>query len=149
MSRPRSWAVLARPAAAGDDPDLVLVKDGFCWPALFLPVPWLLWRRQWLGLIAYLASAAALALAVRLAGMDDAGAAAAAALFALLVAEVANDWRCWRLEAAGYRLRGVVAADGLEAAERRVLGAPEWPLQPAAVPGLYGEPAPLGGVRFR
>jgi Zn-dependent protease with chaperone function len=39
---------------------LVFVKEGFCWPGLFFPAFWLLFRGLWLVLIGYLVVAAAI-----------------------------------------------------------------------------------------
>ena len=34
-----------RPVTGGEDRDVVLVKEGFCWPAFALPPLWGLYRR--------------------------------------------------------------------------------------------------------
>ena len=47
----RLYTVLAptgRPDDAPDPLSLVFVKEGFCWPALFFPEIWLIFRRLWL-----------------------------------------------------------------------------------------------------
>ncbi|NQV80739.1 MAG: DUF2628 domain-containing protein, partial [Alphaproteobacteria bacterium] len=43
----RLYSVYQSPTAGGDD-DLIFIKDGFCWPALVLPLIWPLWRGLWL-----------------------------------------------------------------------------------------------------
>jgi len=35
---------LARPGPKPEAMSLVFVKDGFCWPALLIPLPWMLFR---------------------------------------------------------------------------------------------------------
>ena len=52
------------------EPDVVLIKEGFCWPALFLPLLWLIYRLQFWGLAAYLLATGLLSALVTLAGMD-------------------------------------------------------------------------------
>lgn len=39
---------------------IVFVKDGLCWPALFIPLIWLLWHRLWMGLVIYALAVGAL-----------------------------------------------------------------------------------------
>ena len=111
----RIYTVQRRPVSAGADPDVVLVKEGFCWPAAILPPVWLLWHRQWLGLAAYLLGAVVLGLAGTLAG--PAAETWIGLGYAVLVGASANDWRRWRLARQGYRLEEVVAAGSLAEAE--------------------------------
>jgi hypothetical protein len=117
------YTVLA-PPARGDDarPDplgIVFVKDGFCWPALFIPVLWLAYRRMWLVLVLYLAAAAALAFAFRGTGGDgDFGGPILLALHVLFALE-ANNLRRWTLERSGYRMVGLAEGRNLEEAEVR------------------------------
>ena len=121
----RFYTVQHRPGA-GDagpdigqdlDPDVVLIKEGFCWPALFVPMLWLLYRRQFWGLLAYLALSAILSAATYGAGMDSLTALLLSAVLSLVVAAQANDWRRWRLGARGYQLASVVTAGSLRQAE--------------------------------
>ncbi|HZD25585.1 MAG TPA: DUF2628 domain-containing protein [Alphaproteobacteria bacterium] len=130
----RIYTVHSRPVPRGADPDFVLVKEGFNWPALFVPLLWGLVRGQWLGLIAYLALAALLGVVARLMGLGELGDTALGLLFALFVAAEANDWRRWRLAAAGYRLVDLAQGRNLEEAEAAWLQR-----QAAAEPA---EPAP-------
>jgi hypothetical protein len=115
------YAVLAPPARAGSaepEPDrFVLVKDGFCWPALYFTIPWLIWRRMWLVLVLYVLLAAAV---FTLAGRAPPPVGATILLlFSILVALEANNLRRWTLERRGYRFVGVVSADRASDAEHR------------------------------
>jgi len=131
----RHYTVHARAVPAGTDPDFVLVKEGFNWPALFVPVLWLLFRAQWLGLAAYVVAAALLSVAAQAGGQGEGAQSLLALLFALLVAAEANNWRRWRLGAAGYRMAGVVLAPDLETAEAHWLQTlAEAPARDAATP---------------
>jgi hypothetical protein len=42
------------------DRDVVLVKEGFCWPALFFSVIWAIWKGLWLVALLFLLLQAAL-----------------------------------------------------------------------------------------
>lgn len=109
--------------SAADQPDVVLVKEGFCWPAFLVPPLWLLARRLWLGLIVYLLGASAAAALAELAGLGPVSAGAASFAFGLWVGLVANDWRRAKLDRLGYRELGVVAGDDLDEAEERLFRA--------------------------
>ncbi len=117
----RLYTVQHRPLAANPrsggaeamDPDVVLIKEGFCWPALFMPVLWLLYRRQFWGLLAYLALSGILSAVTYIVGMDYISVSMLTLVLSLVVAAQANDWRRWRLGARGYELASVVAAGNL------------------------------------
>lgn len=99
------------------DPDVVLVKEGFCWPALFVAALWGLYHRLWLGVIVYLALALGLSAALYILGVDQITEGAAGLAFDLLVAFEANDWRRRSLARRGYRLVAIAAGETLEDAE--------------------------------
>jgi hypothetical protein len=115
------YTVHAPKAAAGDaaaDPaDLVFVKDGFCWPALFVPVVWLVWRGLWLALLLYLVLAIGLGILSGLGGSDIS--AAVMVLFSVWFALEANGLRRWTLERHRHVLVGVVEGRDVAEAERR------------------------------
>ena len=104
----------------GTDPDVVLIKEGFCWPALFVPLLWLIYRLQFLGLLAYLSATAILSAAVKYTGMEPLLGLLLSVVLSLLVASLANDWRRWRLAAKGYKLVAIAAADNLRQAEQKI-----------------------------
>ena len=103
----------------GTDPDVVLIKEGFCWPALFVPLLWLIYRLQFLGLVAYLSATASLSAAVKYTGMEPLLGLLLSIVLSLLVASLANDWRRWRLAAKGYDLVAIAAASNLRQAEHK------------------------------
>ena len=117
------YTVQVRPGAPADEPDVVLIREGFCWPAFFVAPLWAIGRRLWLGLVVYVV--AALAVGFVCAGVGGLRGLAVWLGFAVLVAAHANDWRRWTLARRGYRFAGVVAAPGLAAAERRLFD--QWP----------------------
>lgn len=50
----RAYTVHA-PSTNPEPERFVFVKDGFSWPALLIPLLWMLWHRLWLVLIVYIA----------------------------------------------------------------------------------------------
>jgi hypothetical protein len=107
-------------AARAEAADRVtFVKDGFCWPALFFAVPWLLWHRMWWVLLGYLLVVIAIVLSMSPLGPGHSATVYALMTFAVLFALLANGFRRWTLERRGYRLAGVVQGRRLEDAERR------------------------------
>jgi hypothetical protein len=128
-------------AAAADPADLVFVKDGFCWPALFVPIVWLVWRGLWLALLLYLVLAVGLAVLSGLGGSDIS--TAVMVLFSIWFALEANGLRRWTLERRRHVLVGVVEGRNVEEAERRYFaGVAEDTPAPGPAPATPG-PAPL------
>ena len=116
----RVYTVLQPPTPPGEVAEptsFVFIKEGFCWPALFVAELWLLCRRMWLVFLAYLA------VAMVLTGLDGAFGGPLPWIFLtlahLLFAFEANELRRWTLERRGYRQIGVVAGGYLRDAELR------------------------------
>ncbi len=112
---------------------MALVKEGFCWPAFFLSLGWVLWRRLWRAAILLLAAGAALEAGMRFIGADAMTGGAAWLGYSLLVGFGANDWRRGGLRMRGYRQLGVVAAANRAAALRRFF---DLHPEPPAIPGV-------------
>jgi hypothetical protein len=121
------YTVLAPKVRDGDtlpDPmDVVFVKEGFSWPALFVAGPWLIFRRMWLVLAGYIVLA--LGLSIITAPLGRAFPGDVLVLIHLLFALEANELRRWTLTHHGYRLIGVVQGRGIEEAEIRYFAAAE------------------------
>ncbi len=108
------------------DRDLVLIKEGFCWPAFFLGPLWALWHRLWLAALVLLVADVALSGAALLLRLDGLSQGMVSVGFAAIVGFVANDLRRRALERRRFTFAAVVSAGGLEDAERRFLdGEPE------------------------
>jgi len=104
------------------EPDLVLIKEGFSWPAFVFGILWALWNRLWIVAVVFLAAELALGFGLKLIGMGPEVQALASVGLALVIGFVANDLRSWSLGRwDGFEAEGVVAADGLQEAERRFL----------------------------
>lgn len=85
------------PAEEPDSPErFVFIKDGFSWPALFVPVLWILWHRLWLALVYFIVFVLVVAWTGRLATDDIA--LVVAILGTLLFALEANNIRRLSLE---------------------------------------------------
>jgi hypothetical protein len=130
-----------KPGAAAPDPlGFVFVKDGFCWPALFVPELWLLFRRMWLVFLIYLAASAAISII----GTKVGGPLpwVTLALVHLLFALEANALRRWKLSGLGYALVGV--AEGHRGdAEMRFFSQWQQPAPPAAPAEPSAEAPPV------
>jgi hypothetical protein len=111
--------------------DYLFVKDGFSWPALFVPILWILWHRLWLVLVWYVVFVLVVMWAGRLLN-DDIG-SAVAILGSLLFAFEANNMRRHALEARGWQEVGSSFGKDITEAEARFFaGSPVSASLPAA-----------------
>jgi hypothetical protein len=113
--------VRARDARAAER--IVLVKDGLCWPGLFIPVIWMLFRRLWLGLLLYVLAMAAVGAA---AYSLEIGENAERLLFLLPNVWVwleGNDLRRRKLARVGFVQSAAVLGKSREDAEQRFFAA--------------------------
>jgi hypothetical protein len=101
------------------DRDVVLVKEGFCWPALFFSVIWAIWKGLWLVALLFLLLQAALNLFFNVFLVPALTQAVLSLVLAIAIGFFANDLRRWTLSRRGFRDGGVVAGRDLIAAERR------------------------------
>lgn len=120
-----TYTVQVRPGGPPADPDLVLVKEGFSWPALILGPIWFAWMGVWRWLIAYLVALAIFSVALAwLDGVEGIDSVIGVAL-AVFFAGHANDARRAALARRGYRFAGLTQARGVAEAEHRALA--DWP----------------------
>lgn len=96
---------------------LAFVKEGFSWPALFVPALWLIYQRMWLELIVFLAIFTVLPFAFGLDRQNEALMGWISFGIVLLFAFEANDLRCASLERRGYNLAGVAMGSSRAEAE--------------------------------
>lgn len=113
----RTYTVHAPPEEPPAPERFAFVKDGISWPALFVPVLWILWHRLWLTLIGYVIFVLVLMWTERL--LDEDVAAIVGILGAILFALEANNIRRLSLGRRGWRDLGSSYGDTLEAAETR------------------------------
>jgi len=115
----RIYTVHYRPEAGGGD--VVLVKEGFSWPALVFGPLWALWHGLWvvaLCLLALIVLAGAIGAVV---GLDGVTEAAVSMGLAIAVGCTANDLRRWTLDRRGFSEEAVVMGGGEDEALRRFL----------------------------
>ena len=96
---------------------LAFVKEGFSWPAFFVPFFWLIYHRMWIELVLLMVLLVSLQLAF---GLDERGEALvgwASLAVSLLFAFEANDLRTASLERRGYKLAGVASGESRDTAE--------------------------------
>jgi hypothetical protein len=126
---------------AADPADFVFIKDGFCWPALFIPIIWIIYRRLWLVLLIYIVAVFVLSTLAGLAG--GAASFGVLVLFALYFALEANGLRRWTYERRRHALIGVVEGRNRDEAELRfyVAAAQAGPAEDAT-PAAPASPAP-------
>jgi hypothetical protein len=128
------YTVYEPPQTSGDRADraerLVFIKDSFTWTAAILPAVWLLFKRLWLELLAFVAIAAAVSW-----GVEAAGGPAALGALPLLIVQIVLGYEAPAIQGAalerrGWRFAGTVAGRDRLECERRFLES--WlPAQPA------------------
>jgi hypothetical protein len=119
---------------------LAFVKEGFTWPALFVPALWLIYHRMWIELIVFLAIFAVLPLAFGLDRQNEELMSWISLALVMLFAFEANDLRSASLERRGYTLAGVAMGGDRTEAEldffRHWLPQQSGTAKPAAAPVL-------------
>jgi hypothetical protein len=100
----RVYTVHAPPDGLAAPERFKFVKDGFSWPALFVPLLWIVWHRLWLTLMGYVIFVLVVMWIALLLG--DGGATAGALLGAVLFAFEANTVRRASLLQRGWRELG-------------------------------------------
>lgn len=99
--------------------DVVFVKDGFSWPAFFIPMFWLIYRGMWIVLIGYIAVLVVSSTLLGFLGVDDTTSFVVGLAVSLLMGFEGNDLLRWTLSRSGLRAVAVVQAGSIEDAERR------------------------------
>ncbi len=115
------YAVYTRPPTDRKAAEIVLVREGFCWPAFLFTALWALGRRLWLVAAALVAANVAAAVAVGSLGLNPGGEAVISLGLAVAVGVIAGDLRAWTLTGRGYVFSDMVAGDCLWQAERALL----------------------------
>jgi type III secretory pathway component EscR len=117
----RIYTVHVRTPATRLDRDIVLVKEGFSWPAFVLSVIWALWMRLWLVALIFLAVEVTWSLLAGWLGLTVVAQVTVSLGLAVMIGFVANDLRRWTLFRRGYAEVGVAAAGDRDAALQRFL----------------------------
>lgn len=98
---------------------LVFVKEGFSWPALFVPFLWLIYHRMWLVLVLFLAATIGVGLLPEVIPMTPSMQTVLGLGINLLMALQGNDLLRWTLARRGRKEIAVVVGDGIAGAEHR------------------------------
>lgn len=125
---------------------LAFIKEGFSWPALLIPVFWLLYQRMWIELAAFVILLAGLQWLFGAGGQGQSVFGWVGLALIVLFAFEANDLRAASLERRGYRFAGIAAGRSREAAELRFFRT--W-LPRQARAAREAEPGPGGAERGR
>ena len=107
----------AEPHLHADPGNVVLVKEGFAWLALFFPFLWLLFHRMWLPVLAWLAISVALSVVGNVWPEAEGTLTIVAIVFGLWFAFEANAIRRWSLGRKGWEIVDVVVGRDWEEAE--------------------------------
>jgi len=99
--------------------DVEFIKDGFCWPALFVPFIWLIYRRLWIALICYIGLLLLLSAVGAFLSLTDDATTLVGLGANILMGFEANNLRRWTVRRRGYRDVGVVIAKTRIDAEMR------------------------------
>lgn len=152
----RFYTVHELSGAPADGKGFVFVREGFCWPAAFFTLLWLLTKRLWIAASFWFALSVILAWGAAEAGITE---ELITVIFFLLqgsVAVMAHDIERWTLARNGYKEIGVASGSDLNEAERdffrhwtapvtaaapvkaKSITAPVWPHREEHVPlGLF------------
>ena len=98
---------------------VVLLREGFTFWAFILGAIWLLAKRQWRLLFAFVAVALVLCVLCNLFNLPPAATALLQIWLQLMLGYHASDLRAWVLKRKGYRFAGVLAAESSMHAQRR------------------------------
>ena len=97
----------------------VFVKDGFSWPAFFIPLIWLLYQRLWLTFALYVLALAVIVAAASAADLPDGPVTALVVSLNLVLCFEANDAKRRALFRRGYSEEGPLLGENLLHAETR------------------------------
>lgn len=153
----RSYTVHELSGAPADGKGIVLVREGFNWPAACFALVWLIFKRQWVVAAFYFALSALLLAVAKWFSASEALLSVITIMLQGFLGVAAHDLMRWTLARQGYREIGVASGVDLQEAERdffrhwtgpihasataaaQPLTAPVWPRKPAS-----DEHAPLG-----
>ncbi len=103
------------------DRDVVLVKEGFSWPAFFLSFLWALWHRLWLAAALIVLVNAAISIGIYLLRPDPLTQVAVSLGVAAVIGYLADGFRQNKLARQGFAFAGVVSGINGDHAFRRYL----------------------------
>ena len=102
---------------------MVVIKEGFCWPAFFFSIFWTLWHRLWIVTLGLVAANLVISVLVFRIGTNEAVTIVVSFSIALMLGFMGNDFLRSKLRKHGYTERSLVMGRTAEAAVRRYLEA--------------------------
>ncbi|MDO8422276.1 MAG: DUF2628 domain-containing protein [Parvibaculum sp.] len=135
----RSYTVHELSGAPADGEGIVLVREGFSWPAAVFALVWLIVKRQWVVAAFYFALSVLLTAAAKWFAATDVLLSVMTIVLQGFLGVAAHDLMRWTLARQGYREIGVASASDLQEAERDFFRHWTGPLNasaPAATPSL-------------
>ena len=115
------YAVFLKDHGRNPARDMILVKEGFSWPAFFFTVIWALWKRMWWIAAAFVAVLGLAAWVLEMAQMSESIRQIVMLAVCATIGMVANDIRRWHLANLGYAEVAMIGAKNIDDAERRFL----------------------------
>lgn len=117
----RLYSVFLRNHGRDTARDLVLVKEGFSWPAFIFTFVWALATRMWWPAIALFAIIVLVGAGTDAVGLNEDLQGLVTLSLAVAIGFLGNDIRRWHLDRDGYSEAGVVAGKNKEHALQRFL----------------------------
>jgi hypothetical protein len=115
------YTAYVRHGGLDPDRDVVLVKEGFSWPAFVFGPLWALARRLWLAAAVFALILVGSEMMMRAFVRDEIAMTALTLILSAVFGWVGNDLRRRKLERRGFVFRGVVAGGDIDAALARFL----------------------------
>jgi len=103
------------------DDGLVLVKQGFNWPAFFIAVPWALFHRMWRAAAVLIVLQIIIGAAMAYGGLNETQQGIVSLVVAICIGYAADEMRRSALSRRGYSFEAVVIEENRDRALRRFL----------------------------
>ncbi len=117
----RLYSVFLRNHGRASDQNLLLVKEGFSWPAFVFTFLWALWGRMWWPAIVLFSTVILVGWAAVELGIGEGAETIVSIALGLAIGFAGNDIRRWYLERQGYQEVALVTGRNTEDAMRRFL----------------------------
>ena len=103
----RSYSIHIRRRGHERDRDIVLVKEGFNWPAFLFNIFWALWYRHWLAAVTLFAVLLVIFIISKMIGLTSVDEAALTLGWLVIVGMLANDVRRYYMDRNGFVEDGI------------------------------------------
>ncbi len=117
----RMYTIYLRRRGLDPERDIVILKEGFCWPAFLTGGLWALWHRMWWVALGLITAAVVLHGAGLLVFADKISPQVLILAYALLLGLLGQDVRAWSLERQGFVDCGPVNAHDRDTALMKYL----------------------------